>query len=178
MLFSSKIFKSLLISLVIWGLSISPNSTYLIYQYQRLNYINRDVFRENIKTAINENDEEAIFEMFCDESRDSADELRKQIDGFLSYFDSPIIEDEYYSYNYRAKSTFWDEHDMRLYTLESGQKFIVGIIRKSTDPKKPRQIGLYLLSLYSYNSDTGMFSSLTEAHIPLDDYQEIFQTRQ
>lgn len=169
----STFFKDLLISFMIWGLSIAPNSTYFLRNYQYLTYIGREAVLENVKNAINEKDEEAIFEMFCDESKEQPEELKKQIKEFLGYFDSKIVEDYFIGNNPRSRADFgavtWMEEDLaRLYYLESGHKLRVDIRWKVIDSQKPRQIGLCCLSLFSYDEHPTPY--LTGVGIPLDGY--------
>lgn len=148
--------KDLLISFLVWGLSIAPNSPVFLAQYQQLTYRGNDAVIEDVVTAIKEKDEDALFDMFCEKHKNQPEELRKQIKAFLNVINDEIVENEFMGHMPEGKANFGavsieDEWFQRRLITASGEKYVLGIRWRKIDVTKPDEVGLICVSLCDNN---------------------------
>ena len=148
--------KDLLISFLVWGLSIAPNNVTFLGQYQQLTYKGNDAVIEDIVTAINEKDEDALFDMFCEKHQNQPEELRNKIKIFLSVIDEEIVENQFVGHIPAGKANFGavsieEEWFQRRLITASGDKYILNIKWRKIDVTKPDEVGLIGVAISDNN---------------------------
>ena len=148
-------FKQILISILAFLLTIFPNSSTLLGNYQELTFPGMYEVSQQIVDAINNNDVEAFKKYLCPNMK-KHDDLDEKIQSFMDAVDDEIIEYKVTDYgggstskyNYYEKNKDWGIRFSS--NREMKQIFITYSI---ADTKKPDDVGIVTVNLFASDDE-------------------------
>ena len=140
---------ALLVSLL---LTFFPDSAFLECKAQELAFPGNNAACEMIAKYIKNNDVESIYNLFCEEDKQTNENLKEQIQNVIDSIDGLILKVERgaggYQSDYANKGVYQSKRDFVLEVKTINETYQIYIFWVTVDTESPEKAGLSSLSMF------------------------------
>ena len=143
--------------IILFLLTIFPNSSYLECQSQQLAFPGEEAACEMITEYIKDNDVEAIYNLYCEEDKQVNENLKEQIQGVINSFDGKILKTKNvpvgHQSDYANNGVYQSKRTFVMDVFTANETYEVYIFWVTVDTESPEKVGLSAITVYDSESN-------------------------